>query len=138
MSKVITNVLSKFAICFDLKDWEGLQALLMDSVACNYQDLRGKSGSYTKEAYVDLRKQALAPLNTHHLFSAIEVTIESGQAYCSLTAMIYRKDDSGAYFNSHVVYQFELTQLATDDWRIHKIKQTVLWNEGDPMIHSGI
>ena len=134
----IANVLFKFANSFDLKNWQDLENLMMDEVDCDYQDLRGQSGVYSKEEYVNLRKQSLDHLKTHHLFSNLEIVSQEKQAFCKVSAIIYRKDMKGICFNSHVIYDFELMQLSTANWKIKKIKQLVLWNEGDASIHKGI
>ncbi|WP_131780963.1 nuclear transport factor 2 family protein [Legionella gresilensis] len=132
---VISNVLFKFANSFNLKDWAGLVSTLMDQVDCDYKDLRGKTDSYTKTEYVNSRKEALSHLKTQHLFSNLEIRCEKEYSYCRLSAVIYRQDKDGKKFNSHVIYNFELTRLFNNEWKIHKIKQVVLWNEGDSTIY---
>lgn len=49
--------------------------------------------------------------------------------------MIFR-NKAVEIFNTHAFYHFELQQQA-EAWRITKIKQTVLWNEGESRIHQG-
>ena len=134
----IAKILFKFANNFDLKDWQALEETLMDSIECDYQDLRGISKIYLKSEYVSIRKQALQPLKTQHLFSNLEVTVQEDYSICRLSAVIYRQDNNGKQFNSHVIYHFYLVQLRNEEWRIKKIKQSVLWNEGDSLIHKGV
>lgn len=137
MNESIAKVLFKFANSFDLKDWQALENTLMDDIQCDYQDLRGVFETCSKREYVNIRKKSLGHLKTQHLFSNLEITVEEGQASCQLSAVIYRQDNDGKQFNSHVIYHFHLVQLKDDEWRIKKIKQIVLWNEGDPLIHKG-
>lgn len=138
MNYSISNLIFKFANSFDLHDWEGLKSTLADTVECDYQELRGKSGIYTNIEYTNSRKQSLSHLKTHHLFSNFEITMGVECASCRVSAIIYRQDSEGRKFDSHVMYEFEIIKLPHDDWKIRKIKQSVLWNEGDPSIHKGI
>lgn len=133
----VVNVLNKFANNCDLKDWHSLSGTLMDTIECDYRDLRGECKTYSKEEYIDARKRAWGHLKTHHLFSNLEVVINLNSATCQVSAIIYRQNDERKYFNSHVIYQFEL-QEKDDVWKIKKIKQSVLWNEGDVSIHRGV
>lgn len=134
----ISNLLFKFANSFDTKDWDGLESTLMDNIECDYQSLRGKTGTYTKKEYVNSRKEALSHLKTQHLFSNLEIRSEEMYAYCRLSAIIYRQDNEGKKFDSHVIYNFELNKLLNNEWKILKIKQSILWNEGDFTIHEGL
>lgn len=138
MNESIENVLFKFANSFDLKAWQALEDTLMDTIECDYQDLRGISKTHLKSEFVSLRKQALQHLKTQHLFSNLEITVQEDRATCQLSAVIFRQDNDGKQFNSHVMYHFYLVQLQKDEWRIKKIKQSVLWNEGDSSIHKGV
>lgn len=138
MSESIIKVLFKFANSFDLKDWQGLEDTLMDNIECDYKGLRGTVENYSKSEYVSLRKKALNHLKTQHLFSNLQITAENKQATCQLSAVIFRQDDLGANFNSHAIYLFHLVNIKDNEWRIKKIKQTILWNEGDASIHAGV
>ncbi|MGQ3888990.1 nuclear transport factor 2 family protein [Legionella sp. CNM-1927-20] len=135
----VCNLLAKFANSFDIKDWQGLEDTLADNIECNYQDLRGEIKTYAKKDYVDSRKAALAHLHTQHLFSNLEIDCQGNEAYCRLSALIYRKDKKGKQFNSHVIYNFVLVNKTQgNNWKISKIKQAVLWNEGESVIHKGL
>lgn len=132
----IINVLSKFANSFDLKDWDRLAETLAESIECDY-DLRGVSECVSKQEFVSSRKIALNHLKTQHLFSNFEILSDNEKASCRLNAIIFRQNDQGIYFNSHVIYQFHLLQI-NHQWKINKIKQSILWNEGDSSIHQGV
>ncbi|MBA3536569.1 MAG: nuclear transport factor 2 family protein [Tatlockia sp.] len=134
----ISNLLFKFANSFDTKDWDGLKSTLMDHVECDYQDLREKTDTCSKTEYVNSRKEALGHLKTQHLFSNLEIMSEEKCSYCRLSAIIYRQDSNGKKFDSHVIYSFELSKSSNNEWKIQKIKQCVLWSEGDSTIHKGV
>lgn len=133
----ISNSIYCFANCFDLKDWDGLKNVLHEIIQCDYQDLRGAKKQYNRDDFVLLRKDALENLYTQHLFSNLEIKITGDSAECRATAFIMRKDKHDTQFNTHAVYFFKLIKL-NEHWLISEIKQTVLWNEGDSKIHSGV
>lgn len=138
MIGVINNLLFKFANSFDLKDWDGMESCLAPQVDCDYSGLRGKKETLMAKEYVALRKEALEPLQTQHLFSNLEIDVSDDrhQATCRCSALILLRRGE-LFFNTHAVYEFACVQK-NKRWLISKIKQTVLWNEGDAEIHSGV
>ncbi len=53
--------------------------------------------------------------------------------------VIYRRlkqDGAGAGFDTHCLYAHRLRRTP-DGWKITGVKQQVLWNTGDPLIHAG-
>lgn len=133
----IKAVIARFANAFDLKDWQTLADVLADTIQCDYQDLRKELKLCTREEYVALREASLKSLHTHHVFANYDVQLLSEVAHCQVSALILRQDHRGIPFNTHAIYKFTLVPLE-QTWRINKIKQTVLWNEGDASIHSGV
>lgn len=132
----ITNLIHGFANCFDLKDWKKLQTLLCNTVECDYSSLRGVKELLSPSDYTAARIKALQSLKTQHLFANLEIYPVSEGIQCRCQAYIRRRNET-EYFNTHAIYEFELHQIKKK-WRIAKIKQTVLWNEGNPSIHKGI
>ena len=134
----IQTTVSRFANCLDHKDWHGLSLILTDTIECDYQALRGITESCDKQHFIELRKSALSPLNTQHIFSNYDIELNVNNiADCKVSALILRKNEQDQYFNTHAFYQFQLVQIA-EQWLIRAIKQQVFWNEGDPSIHSGV
>lgn len=132
----ISNVIYKFANCFDLKDWATLKSLLCEEIICDYKGLRGKTELLSPGAYVESRIYALQALKTQHLFSNLEIYYSDIETNCRCQAYILRSNDQD-YFNTHAIYQFTLVPIL-QSWKIGKIKQDVLWNEGNSNIHKGI
>ena len=132
----IRNLIFKFANSFDLKAWDVMKGLLSEKVVCDYTSLRGVTEVLTSEEYVNLRIKALSRLKTQHLFSNLEIESSGDEASCRCTAFILRKLDDD-FFNTHAIYEFTLFRK-NEKWLIGKIKQAVLWNEGNPEIHSGV
>jgi hypothetical protein len=130
----VTGVIGRFANSFDLKDWSGLEGVLSEEIAVDYE-LRGQQGTLTRAEFVHQRRAALDALETHHLLGNLEVDIEGDTAVCVASGVIYRRKGEDV-FDSHVIYHFRLRR--TDGvWRISALAQRVLWNEGNPVIHSG-
>jgi len=138
----ISNTIFKFANSFDAKDWQGLKSVLADPLTCDYMSLRGVIETLSSEDYVQKRISALDHLRTQHFMSNLEIYLDQeniDQAYCRALSMIYRNKD-GVLFNTHAIYEFKLVKNKTEignPWLISWIKQVVLWNDGDPFLHSG-
>jgi hypothetical protein len=135
VSDTVERAIARFANCFDVKDWAGLEALLAEEVALDYSALRGEVGTVARAAYVEKRRTALDALATQHLLTNLEVREEGDTATCRAAGMIYRRSGE-RFFDSHVLYDFGLVRRA-GAWRIAAIKQAVLWSEGDPALHAG-
>ena len=82
------------------------------------------------------RRRALEGLNTQHLIGYLEVNVSGVSASVRASGIILHSLDQRA-FNAHARYQFGMTRTRDRGWLISRIKQTILWNEGDSAIHSG-
>lgn len=133
----IQELIAKFANSFDIKDWDGLQACLTESIYTDYSDLRGTPPQTVSAAdYVKSRRESLDHLKLHHLVSNYEIDFpDSGGATCRASMIVWRKSEAEE-FTSHCFYIFQLTQQ-NGEWRISGITQKVFWNDGKPSIHSG-
>ncbi|MEP6895308.1 MAG: nuclear transport factor 2 family protein [Chloroflexota bacterium] len=133
----IQQLIARFANSFDVKDWDGLQACLTESLFTDYSDLRGTPPKIiTASEYVRQRRASLDSLKLHHLVSNYEVDFtDSNSASCRASMVVWRKSDEED-FTSHCVYTFRLTKIESD-WKISGITQKVLWNEGASSIHKG-
>ncbi|GAB4498174.1 MAG: hypothetical protein OHK003_09350 [Anaerolineales bacterium] len=133
----IQELIAKFANSFDLKDWDGLQACLTESIYTDYSDLRGTPPeTITAADYVRLRREALDHLKVHHLVSNYEIDFpDSSGATCRASMIVWRKSEAEEFI-THCVYTFQLIEL-NGDWKINGVTQKVLWNDGKSSIHSG-
>ena len=133
----VQKVIAKFANSFDVKDWNGLQACLTESVFTDYSDLRGTPPkTITAVDYVKSRRESLDHLKLHHLVGNFEIDfMDANSATCRASMVVWRKSDEEE-FTSHCVYIFQLVK-AQEEWKISGITQKVLWNEGKASIHSG-
>jgi hypothetical protein len=133
----IHALIARFATSFDVKDWNGLQACLTDSLFTDYSDLRGTPPQTISSAdYVAIRRDSLGSFKLHHLVGNYEVDFPAlDQAACRASMIVWRKSDEGQS-TSHCIYNFQLTRQV-DGWRISGITQRVLWNEETSFIHKG-
>ena len=134
----IRKTIARFANSFDLKDWALMESVLAEVLTVDYSDLRGGlPQEITAREYAQARREALEALDTQHIIGNLEITVDGESASVRAGSMIFRTLD-GVVFNTHARYQFGLSEDQDRGWLIDRIKQTVLWNEGDPDIHSGV
>ena len=133
----IQDTISRFATSFDLKDWDGLRACLVDSVFTDYTDLRGTPPSTVNaDEYVAARRHSLEGTVSHHLAGNYEIAfVDAKDATCRASMVIWRKAGE-EQFTTHCVYLFRIEKTGAA-WKISGITQKVLWNEGNPAIHPG-
>jgi hypothetical protein len=134
----IYELIARFTNSFDLKDWDGLQACLTETIDTDYSDLRGTPPETLRaEEYIRIRREALDNLKLHHLSGNIELTYtDLLNGICRVSMIVWRRSDNEE-FTSHCIYTFRVTKVE-DDWKISSITQKVLWNEGSASIHKGL
>jgi 3-phenylpropionate/cinnamic acid dioxygenase small subunit len=138
----IHDLLCRFMLAFDDKDWDLLRTCLADIVRCDYSSLRGTPpGEEAADAYVARRREALSPLAMQHSFSnlLVEVHGDHARARCNFTIHRFAPDFDGTprtFFHTYGHYRFELSR-AQGGFRIRAITQVVLQNHGNPAIHRG-
>lgn len=134
----LRDLVNRFANCFDLKDWTGLQNCLSKSVHTDYSELRGTPPeTISSSRFVKLRRTALEPLATQHLMSNHEIEVDGDTAKAIVSCVIFRKNPGNERLNTHCIYFFGM-QREGDAWKISAIRQKVLLNDGDTGIHAGI
>lgn len=132
--QAISNVIFKFANSFDTKEWHELKTVLAAKIVCDYTDLRGIIETLTPDEYVQKRIEALNHLHTQHFMSNLEVYVNGNGATCRALSVILR-NKNGILFNTHAIYNFKLSHIK-GKWLIHYIKQNILWQNGNPFLHS--
>ena len=133
----IQELIAHFANSLDMKDWDGLQSCFTETFYSDYSDLRGTPPeTISVKEYVRLRRESLEPLKIQHLVSNYEIKLlESTIATCRASMVIWRKTDKEDFI-THCVYIFQLVEQDAV-WKISRITQKVLWNEGTPSIFKG-
>jgi hypothetical protein len=133
----IQELIAHFANSFDMKDWDGLQSCFTETFYSDYSDLRGTPPeTISVKEYVRLRRESFEPLKIQHLVSNYEIKfLESTIATCRASMVVWRKTDKEDFI-THCVYIFQLVEQDAV-WKISRITQKVLWNEGTPSIFKG-
>lgn len=134
----INQLISRFSNSFDLKAWGDLKDCLTESIYTDYSELRGTPPeTMSGIKFVELRRQALQHLKTHHLAGNGEISITGDEGSVRVSMIIYRKDESGEVLNTHCLYLFGVKKVG-ETWKICSIVQKVFWSDGDTSIHQGI
>ena len=134
----VMRILSRFANCFDTKQWDEMTHCLAPVLYTDYSDLRGTPPeTLSNTRFVELRHEALDKLATHHLFGNHEIELLGDVAKAKVSAVIFRRAADGETLHTHCLYLFELRK-APQDWKICAITQKIYWSEGNKRIHAGI
>jgi ketosteroid isomerase-like protein len=138
----ISDIILNFARAFDIKDWDLMRVCLMDEIETDYTDFRDEPPAIVKaDDYVASRRNSLDDVKTQHLSTNHMITINGDEAVCLSNAVIYRSlpNEAGTYegnhYDTHGTYTHTLRKTA-QGWKISKIKQTVYWSIGNPLVHG--
>jgi 3-phenylpropionate/cinnamic acid dioxygenase small subunit len=138
--QAIVDMVVGYARALDAKDWAAARACFADEVETDYGDLRGSGpGRASAHAFVELRRQALERLKTHHLSTNHLVTLDGDVATCESATLIHRLDPSRASDNTFDTLAHYTHTLARTPhgWRITRVRQSVAWNRGNAAVHAG-
>ncbi|HZX15818.1 MAG TPA: nuclear transport factor 2 family protein [Pseudomonas sp.] len=142
----INDVLCRFFLSFDRRDWASMTNCLSSLVFIDYSSSgREKPSSMSGKDFVKRRENAVDNLAKHHSFSnlllAYEQNEDSVSARCNY--LILRFGDSQStdiggenFFHSCGNYDFLLSR-ADDCWRISSITQHALQSWGNRNLHGG-
>lgn len=137
----IRDTILRFAVSLDVKDWHLCRSCFTEEVFADYSALRGDPPTtLTADAFVALRRKALEGLATHHVSTNHLITVAGDEATCLSSMVIYRRlppVQGETTFDTHCLYEHTLVRTP-ENWKISKVKQTVLWNTGNPSIHAGV
>jgi ketosteroid isomerase-like protein len=129
--QAVVDTIVRYAQALDAKDWAAARACFADEVEAEYADLRGTGPErLTADAFVELRRRALEPLQTHHLSASHLVTLDGDRATCVSATLIHRRDPArarDATFDTLAHYTHGLARTP-DGWRITRVRQIVAWN----------
>lgn len=134
----VEQVIFRFANAFDLQNWDSLRSCFTDLIDVDYTSFRGEKRTLEADEYVAQRQTSLHGVKTQHLSFNHEIKIEHDQAFCRSASLIFRfapAMESDNSFNTHCFYEYNLVKTP-EGWKITKIKQEVLWHEGNPKVHG--
>ncbi len=137
----ITDMILRLAYAMDMQDWTALRDCLANELDVDYTALRGETRRImSADDFVEKRAKDLAGLRTQHISTNHLVSIHGDHAECTSCFLIHRVDPAKTednHFDTAGHYLHGLTRTA-NGWRIDRIRQTVLWNRGNPEIHGAL
>jgi hypothetical protein len=138
----IQDLLTRFFQAFDDKDWPALRACLCDEVFTDYSSFREvRAAMIPADTFVEQRRIALQALDMQHNFLNLRVELDSAAAAATARCnyIIHRfhpsLDGDDRYFHSYGHYFFAFVNV-TGRWRISRITQSLLRNQGDRQVHG--
>ncbi|MDC4657596.1 nuclear transport factor 2 family protein [Acinetobacter baumannii] len=130
----ILEVITRFQLVFDQKNWDAFDELLADQLEVDYLQFRGEPLCVVScHEYKGSRQQALSHLRLQHNLSNPLIRIEQDQAWLECNYQIYRFSEND-YFHSFGRYYFTLAKQQ-GIWKITGICQHLTKNIGNPRIH---
>ena len=108
-SVALSNLIARFALAFDMKDWGALRDCLADRVHTDYSDLRGApAATVDANDYVRARRDAL------------ERT--------ALASRRWDRRDRHRWRDGHMSRLYTFGARKDASWKLDAITQRVLWN----------
>lgn len=138
----INDLLCRFFLSFDNRDWPAMVGCLTPQVAVDYSSSgREQPTTMSGEAFVSRRQNAVDTLAKHHSFSNVLITpgADGRTVSARCNYLILRFDPTGSdedFFHSCGSYEFGLENMK-GDWKIASIKQNTLRSWGNASLHGG-
>lgn len=138
----INDLLCRFFLSFDRRDWPAMVECLAPQVAVDYSSSgREQPTTMTGQDFVSRRQSAVDTLAKHHSFSNLLVTTGADEHVVSARCnyLILRFDTAGSdedFFHSCGSYAFGF-ECMDGIWAISSIKQDALRSWGNASLHGG-
>jgi hypothetical protein len=138
----INNVLCRFFLAFDERDWTAMEACLAPEVFIDYSSSGREQPSTTSGAdFVQRRRNAVDTLAKHHSFSNLLLSEETDRIRGRCNYLILRfdhdfKGEGEDFYHSCGAYEFMFSK-ALGSWRIASITQRALRSWGNSQLHGG-
>jgi hypothetical protein len=138
----INDVLCRFFLAFDERDWTAMETCLAVEVFIDYAASgREQPSTMSRSEFVQHRRNAVDTLAKHHSFSNLLLTKEEGGLRGRCNYLILRFDpaftgEGENFYHSCGAYEF-LFGRAEDAWKITSITQRALQSWGNQQLHVG-
>jgi 3-phenylpropionate/cinnamic acid dioxygenase small subunit len=138
----ISDVLCRFFLAFDERDWEAMANCLAAEVFIDYSSSgREQPGVMSGHDFVQRRRGVVDTLLKHHSFSNLLLSKEADgvRARCNYLILRFNPEHQGEgedYYHSCGAYEF-LFRKAQDSWKIASITQRALRSWGNRELHGG-
>lgn len=141
----IHDVLCRFFLSFDQRDWPSMVECLAPQVSIDYASSGRESPStMSGRDFVARRQNAVDSLTKQHSFSNLLITQEADEgvvsARCNYLILRFELSQKSAaeenFFHSCGNYEFQLCEMQ-GEWKISSIKQNALQSWGNAALHGG-
>jgi hypothetical protein len=140
--EMIHDLLCRFFLAFDTRDWALMAATLSPDVFVDYASSgREEPTAMSAADFVARRRSAVDALSKHHSFSNLLSTREEGKvtARCNYTILRFATEpplEGEDFYHSCGSYEFEFDN-PDRSWAIASIKQRQLKSWGNRSLHGG-
>lgn len=137
----IANLLSRFFLAFDQRDWEAMISTLADHIFVDYASSgREAPTNMPGSAFVDRRRGAVDTLSKMHSFSNLLLSRdgEGVRGRCNYLILRFantQPHEGGDFYHSCGSYVFGFAKSG-ESWRINSITQQVLRSWGNSRLHG--
>jgi len=138
----IHDLLCRFFLAFDERDWTAMEGTLADRLAIDYASSgREPPTEMSGAAFVSRRRDAVDELSKQHSFSNLLLTTASGRLKARCNYLILRFAKGGVtagedFFHSCGAYEFDFIREGKA-LKICAITQRALRNWGNRQLHGG-
>lgn len=128
----IIDVITRFAVCIDLKQWDEFGTCFADEVEL-FLVSTGRWVTFSREKILDMVSRVFVQYDaTQHISANHQITINGDEAVCisTLNATHYIASDPGGPIQRQLgYYKYELSRHP--EWRIHRMIQMLAWQDGN-------
>ena len=138
----INDLLCRFFLAFDERDWSAMETCLAAEVFIDYASSgREQPSTMSSSEFVQRRRNAIDSLTKNHSFSNLLLTKEEGRLRGRCNYLILRfnhafTDKGEDFYHSCGAYEF-LFGRAEGAWKITSITQRALQSWGNRQLHAG-
>jgi len=138
----INDVLCRFFLAFDERDWASMESCLSTEVFIDYASSgREQPSTMSSTEFVRRRRNAVDTLAKHHSFSNLLLTKREDGAGGRCNYLILRfdrnfKGEGEDFYHSCGAYEFRFGR-AEGAWKITSITQRALRSWGNRQLHGG-
>ncbi|QRM35704.1 nuclear transport factor 2 family protein [Microvirga sp. VF16] len=138
----INDVLCRFFLAFDERDWASMQSCLSTEVFIDYASSgREQPSTMSSTEFVQRRRNAVDTLAKHHSFSNLLLSSEPEgvRGRCNYLILRFDRDFKGEgedFYHSCGAYEFRFGK-AEGAWKITSITQRALQSWGNRQLHGG-
>jgi hypothetical protein len=130
----LIELVNRFGVAIDLRDWEKLQSLFLNPTEFDYSSIGVRSGHLSPEEIANTACQDLSGFQaTQHSITNHQISVEGDSATCvaHVRAMHFLPNDRGdSVFEMGGYYKIQLFRIRSD-WKIGRWKFIYLWSHGN-------